>query len=792
MHINLGGTAGLLLLVPEYIRDVFYLEVRIMDNQLVLTAKRIAELRNISGKSVEDMAILTGITSDEYIALESGTVDFPFTFLHKCAKAFGVDIADLLTGENPKLSGYTIARRGQGVPIARRNGFKYNHLATYFKNRMAEPFHVTVPYNAEDESRPIKLSTHTGEEFDYVLKGSLKIQIGKNIEYIGEGDFIYYNSSTPHGMVAANGEDCEFLAVVMDAEGKGMEYSAPVEQSDKAVKSAVKSEDKPVWADFIEVEENDMGGITKIDFKNSDSYNFGYDVVDAIAEKNPEKLAMLHLDKNKNERRFTFEDIRRLSNKAANYFLSLGIKKGDRVMLVLKRHYQFWISFVALHKIGAIAVPATNQLVKKDFVYRFQKGEISAIICTADGDVYKQVELAECECPELKTKIIVGADREDWRSFDSEFENFSDSLERAELKCNEPALMFFSSGTTGYPKIVTHAHTYSLGHFITAKYWHNVSPDGLHFTISDTGWGKALWGKLYGQWLCEAAVFTYDFDRFSAEDILPLFKKYNITTFCAPPTMYRFFIKEDLSKYDLSSLVYSNTAGEALNPEVYNQWKKATGLDIMEGFGQTETTLVICNQIGDTPKPGSMGKPSPLYNVDIVGPDNKPVAAGETGEIVVYTEERVPYGLFLEYYNDPENTEKTWNNNIFHTGDTAWKDEDGYFWYVGRVDDLIKSSGYRIGPFEIESVIMELPYVLECAVTAAPDPVRGQVVKATIVLTKGTTASDELKKEVQNYVKTHTAPYKYPRIVEFVEELPKTISGKIRRVEIRKNDGESK
>jgi len=348
--------------------------------------------------------------------------------------------------------------------------------------------------------------------------------------------------------------------------------------------------------------------------------------------------------------------------------------------------------------------------------------------------------------------------------------------------------MLFTSGTTGYPRIATHSYKYALGHYPTAKHWHNVNPNGLHFTISDTGWGKALWGKLYGQWLCEAAVFTYDFDRFHSEDILPMFKKYGITTFCAPPTMYRFFIKEDLSKYDLSSIEYATTAGEALNPEVFNQFKKATGLTIMEGFGQTETTLSIANFVGSTPKIGSMGKPSPLYDVVVLDPDGNECKMGDTGEICIRTKDNVPCGLFIGYYLDEEKTNDVWHDGYYHTGDTATMDEDGYLWYVGRIDDVIKSSGYRIGPFEIESVIMELPYVLECAITPVPDEVRGQIVKATIVLVKGTDGTDELKKEIQEYVKTHTAPYKYPRIVEFVEELPKTISGKVRRVEIRKND----
>ena len=378
---------------------------------------------------------------------------------------------------------------------------------------------------------------------------------------------------------------------------------------------------------------------------------------------------------------------------------------------------------------------------------------------------------------------MVGGKREGWHSFEDEYTMFRSSFPRTDdTPCgSDPMVMFFSSGTTGYPKIACHNYKYALGHYITAKYWHTVRTDGLHFTISDTGWGKALWGKLYGQWECEGAIFTYDFDRFHASDILPMFQKYNITTFCAPPTMYRMLIKEDLSKYDLSSIQYATTAGEALNPEVFYQFKKATGLTIMEGFGQTETTLTIGNLIGTTPKPGAMGKAIPAYDIDIVDPDGNSVQDGETGEIVVRTDKRIPCGLYMGYYGDEEQTNAAWHDGMYHTGDTAWRDEDGYYWYVSRIDDVIKSSGYRIGPFEIENVIMELPYVLECGVSAAPDEVRGQVVKASVVLTKGIEGTEELKKEIQNYVKHHTAPYKYPRIVVFRDDLPKTISGKIIR-----------
>ena len=452
-------------------------------------------------------------------------------------------------------------------------------------------------------------------------------------------------------------------------------------------------------------------------------------------------------------------------------------------MLVLKRHYQFWFAILGLHKLGAIVIPATNQLQAHDFEYRFKAAGISAILCTADGDTAHQAELGAAGYDGLKARILVGGSREGWRNFDEEYDLFSSKFERGEdTACGDDLmLMFFTSGTSGYPKIAAHNFKYPLGHFHTAKYWHCVDPDGLHFTISDTGWAKAMWGKLYGQWLCEAATFVYDFDRFDAADILPMFAKYHITTFCAPPTMLRMLIKEDISKYDFSSVKHMTTAGEALNPEVYRQFEKATGLQIMEGFGQSESTQIIGNLTGAPHKIGSMGKPAPIYDVKLIDAEGKPVGIGETGEIVIDISKEMPCGLSVGYYGDAEKTAETWRDGFYHTGDVAWMDEDGFYWYVGRVDDVIKSSGYRIGPFEIESVIMELPYVLECGVSAAPDEVRGQIVKASVVLTKGTQPSDELKKEIQNYVKEKTAPYKYPRIVVFRDELPKTTSGKIQR-----------
>lgn len=532
---------------------------------------------------------------------------------------------------------------------------------------------------------------------------------------------------------------------------------------------------------------DENGMLKNITFNIPDTFNFGYDVVDELARRDPDKKAMVWLGQNKEERIFTFGDISRYSNMTANYFRAKGIRKGDKVMLVLKRRYEFWFCIVALHKLGAVTIPATHQLMKKDFVYRFKAAHVKAIVCTPNDGVCDEVDAACAEYDGIQFKAVINVDREGWDNFDKGIEAYPDTLELPEEErpmASEDMLMYFTSGTTGYPKVATHNHKYAIGHIVTAVWWHNVDPEGIHFTISDTGWGKAVWGKLYGQWLAEACVFTYDFDRFHADDILPLFAKYKITTFCAPPTMYRFFIKEDLSKYDLTSLKYCTIAGEALNPEVFKQFYNATGIKLMEGFGQTETTLTVANLLGMEPKPGSMGKPNPQYDVDIVDENGNSVEAGVVGEIVLHTD-REQIGLFKSYYGDRSLTDEVWHDGLYHTGDTAWKDNDGYYWYIGRTDDIIKSSGYRIGPFEIESVIMEHPLVLEVAVTGVPDPVRGMVVKATIVLVKGAEGSDELVKEIQTFVKEHTAPYKYPRIVEFVKELPKTISGKIQRAKLR-------
>ena len=747
-------------------------------NPLMEIAERIREMREIVGYSEAEMAEKTEVSVEQYRSYEQGTVDFPFTFMHKCALAFGVELTDLLEGQSAKLSSYTVTRRGMGPVTASEDGITIQNMAAMFRQKLATPYWVTYQYSKELQSQPIHTTTHAGQEFDLVVKGTLRVRVGEHEEVLHEGDSIFYKSSTPHGMIAVDGQDCVFLAMIMASSEKEQDLSVRTRALEET------PEQQLLCDQFVHGVEKEDGSLERLEFRNEDKFNFAFDIVDGLARREPDKLAMVHIANDMTERRFTFKDMKDASSQAANYFTSLGVKRGDRVMLVLKRHYQFWFAILGLHKLGAIAIPATNQLMEHDFAYRFKAAGVSAIVCTADGDTAHQVDIAEADAGAHLTKVLVGGKREGWHDFDAEYGLFSRRYTRKDdAPCgDDPMLMFFTSGTTGYPKIAVHSYKYALGHYVTARYWHWVQPGGLHFTISETGWGKALWGKLYGQWLCEGAVFVYDFDRFDAEKILPMFAKYNITTFCAPPTMYRMLIKQDLSRFDLSSIQHATTAGEALNPEVYYQFEKATGLQIAEGFGQTEMTLGIANLVGQPLKPGSMGKPIPGYGIDLVNQDGTPTADGDTGEIVIHTAGREHFcGLFLGYYQDKERTEAVWHDGLYHTGDLAWRDEDGFYWYVGRADDVIKSSGYRIGPFEIENVIMELPYVLECGVSAAPDEVRGQVVKASIVLVKGTEGTEELKKEIQNYVKQHTAPYKYPRIVEFKEELPKTISGKIIR-----------
>lgn len=558
--------------------------------------------------------------------------------------------------------------------------------------------------------------------------------------------------------------------------------------------------------------------LDKVDFESYDDFmqnfhikdlpgfNFAYDVVDEWARIEPNRKALLWTNEAGDVKQFTFADIKRESDKTAAYFQQLGIGRGDMVMLIMKRRYQFWFAITALHKLGAVAIPATHLLTDEDIIYRCQSASIRAIVAVGDDVVLDHIIKAAPDCPSVKNYISIGPKvPEGWCDFNAGIES-APSFVRPEV-VNEPgdiSLMYFTSGTSGEPKMVAHDFRYPLGHIITAKYWHNLDENSLHFTLADTGWGKAVWGKYYGQWIVGANVFVYDFEKFHPVDVLEMIHKFHITSFCAPPTVYRFLIREDVKKYDISSLKYCTNAGEALNPNVFERWYELTGIKLHEAFGQTETTATVGTYPWIEPRPGSMGKPNPGYDIDLITADGQVAEDGQQGEIIIRTHGRRPEGLFLGYYRDPELTHKNFHDGIYHTGDIAWRDEDGYYWFVGRKDDVIKSSGYRIGPFEVENALMKHEAVVECAVTGVPDEVRGMAVKATVVLSKefADTPGIEydveyrgkevppLVKDIQDFVKRTTAPYKYPRVIQFVRELPKTISGKIRRVEIRQKDGE--
>ena len=576
---------------------------------------------------------------------------------------------------------------------------------------------------------------------------------------------------------------------------------------------------------FVEEAYNEEGLLTKFEVHAPETFNFGYDVVDDIGTNDPDRRAMVWCNPEGEEHIFSFKDMMEWSNKTANFLKDQGIGKGDYVLVILRRHYQFWFVATALAKLGAVMVPATFMLKEHDLEYRLNEAQIKSIICTNVGYIADVVDAVFDKCPTVQSRILVNGaggglterdsdgklimpcdgsplgsvlsgpeglcaapvTREHWSDFNTGVRAASAVWERVATKVTDPMLMYFSSGTSGNPKMVLHDSEYAIAHLMTAKHWHNVEPDGLHFTIADTGWGKAVWGKYYGQWLMEAAVLTYDYDRFSASELLGLVSKYQVTSMCCPPTMYRMFAQDNVDAYDLSSLHYSTTAGEALNPDLFDFWLKHTGLTIYEGFGQTETPLTIANLTGSTPRSGSMGKPVPMYDTRILDDEGNECKVGQTGEICINVSSKAP-GIMLEYYRNPEKTAEAIYDGWYHTGDTAWRDEDGYYWYVGRNDDVIKSSGYRIGPFEIESVLLEHDAVLECAVTGVPDPLRGKAVKATVVLAAGVEPSEALTRELQKWVKDKTAPYKYPRIIEYVDALPKTVNGKIRRAAIREQD----
>jgi acetyl-CoA synthetase len=524
-----------------------------------------------------------------------------------------------------------------------------------------------------------------------------------------------------------------------------------------------------------------------------ENFNFAYDIVDEYARLEPSKRALVWCNDNGEERTFTFSDVKKWSDKTANMLKNAGIRKGDRVMLILRRRFEIYFVMMALAKIGAIYIPCTDQLTEKDIIYRCNAASIKAVIAYNIPDIIKHVETSMEKSPSVEMLFLVGGQRNRWIDFDKSVETASEEWTRptgSEATCNDDTMIiYFTSGTTSMPKMAAHSFTYPLGHIVTAKYWQRVVDGGLHLTVSDSGWAKFGWGKLYGQWICGAVHFVYDMNRFDPEKLLQKMEKYKISTFCAPPTIYRFILQHEIEKYDLSSLVHCSTAGEPLNPEVFKKFKNKTGLSIFNGFGQTETTVLVANFEWLDIYPGAMGKPNPAYKIDIVDENDCSCSAGVEGELVIReADSNKPAGLFCGYYMDPESTKKAWHNDIYHTGDMAYRDEHGYLWFVGRNDDVIKASGYRISPFEVESALIEHPAVVECAVTGVPDDIRGTVIKGTVVLAKGYTPSEALKKEIQDYVKHVTAPYKYPRVLEFVDELPKTISGKIKRAQIRRED----
>ena len=542
-----------------------------------------------------------------------------------------------------------------------------------------------------------------------------------------------------------------------------------------------------LYKKFCDTVVDEKGLLVDFKLKIPEKYNFGYDVVDEMARLAPNDIALVYTNPDKVEKKFTFGDIGRLSNKTANALKAQGVKKGDKVLVILKRNYEYWYVVPALHKLGAVVIPATNMLTVDDINYRVETADIRYAICTPDETTAEDMVEVLQNKPQLEKVFVVRRELEDTLNLTDLIEDASSEFEPVETKAEEPMLIYFTSGTTGYPKAVMHDHTYTLSHIITAKYWQDVQENGLHLTVAETGWGKASWGKIYGQWLCGCAVMVYDFDSFSPHKLLRVMEKYKVTSFCAPPTVYRYFIKRDMSKYDLTSLKHLTTAGEALNPSVFDKVYQQTGLRLMEGFGQTESVLMLGNLVGTESKVGSLGKPTPLYNTMIADEEGNELPANEVGEIVVVPQKE-QYGIFMDYCGNSDLYKNVWRNGVYHTGDTAYKDEDGYYWYVGRIDDFIKTRGFRVGPFEIENVLMKHPSVLECAVTGIPDASRGQAIKATVKLVDGCEKSKALEKEIKHFVNKKVASYKHIQVIEFADEMPKTISGKIKRTDIREID----
>ncbi len=748
---------------------------------------RIRELRENNDYTIEYMANANNIPTDVYIAYENGDKPLSYAFIYTCSQIFNIDINELIQGDAPDISTVAITRSGEGVQNQKAHGMVTRNLAPRFRNRMVEPLFITAEYEPGNEDKPLEVTTHIGQEFDYILDGQLKIQIGDKTDVLNAGDTVFFDSSLPHGFMAIGGRDCRILAAMVSPEDidftKVTSSAASASGSGSASGSVPSSEDlKDLWSDFIETEENADGVLQHISFKNTDSFNFSFDVVDKLADVCPDTPALVHIDEHHTERRFTFKDIKKKSGRAANYLSSLGIKKGDRVMLVLRRNWQFWPIMIALGKIGAIAVPVTWQLNPKDYHYRFRNGRINAIIACNEADILDKIDTAAANYGRSLIKVSAGGPRAGWCDFDSGYDKMSARFSRSkDSACGtDPMLMIFQSYSDDMAQPCCFDCRYPLASFVIGRYWNCNEPGSLSLAITDTAWAKALWSKLYGPWLCASGVFTYDFRALKLPDLMNYISSYRITSVTAPSSLLRALLNEDMDAFDLSSLKTVCTVGDSMDPDVFHMFQEATGIAIRSGYGQAETSLLTGDFIGTEPLAGSIGTANPMYEIRLLDKDGREVEIGEPGEICVSVKDN-PIGIMSELYRKPDLTAKVIRNGWLHTGDLAWRDEDGHFWSIGRIDDIIKCAGFRIAPAEVEDTIMEIPYVLECGVTGVPDQTRGQIVKAGIVLIPEKDPSEDLKTEIQEYVKNNTASYRYPRIVEFRTELPKNRDGKVIR-----------
>ncbi len=740
--------------------------------------KRIRSIRRYHNYSYDYMAKALDITSQEYQAYENCEKEAPYAFLYTCAQIFSMDVNELIEGSAPDQNISAVTRAGEGLITKNVQGTVVRNLASRFRNRLAEPLLVTAAYYPQNEDAPIPLTRHTGQEYDYVLEGHLKVQVGDDIEVLGPGDTIYFDSTLPHGMVAVEGAECKYLATMITPDDESYLAAHPASDSDDE-----DQEDFHPWMDFIIPRVSEEGYPEAINYRNIKHFNFAFDVVDALADTYPEKLALIHIDSEMRERRFTFKDIKKMSGRAANYLSSIGIKKGDRVLLSVKRSWQFWIIMTALCKIGATVVASTHLVSSKDLAYRFHNARINAVICVNEDRLIKNIDSAALLYGKHLTKVSINGAVKGWHDFDREYDKMSARFLRSmdTAQGSEPMLMFLQSYSYGMAKPVCFDYTYPLAAFFTSKYWNHLNADDVSLALSDTAWEKAYWMKLYGPWLCESTVFAYDFKTLRPKDLFRFINEYKISSFTAPASMYRALLNEDLSMLKNSPLKTVCTVGDNLEPEIFNRFREITGLSIRAGYGLAETSLLIGAYDGVEPKAGSVGRANPAYEIHLLDSEYREVDTDEPGEICVSLRNGTPVGLMKEIYNDEARTKKLTEGGYFHTGTLAWKDEEGYFWAIGRIDDVIECFGYRIGPEEVESTILELPYVVECGVSAVPDEVCTQIVKASIVLTPDKEPTEELKSDIQNYVKENTASYRYPRIVEFRTELPKDANGVVIR-----------